>query len=287
VRRRHQRDADRFPDSRFEIEGRLIADCDRIVAECPQDKTDMLELYGATEDKIDIVPCGFDPEELWPIDRAEARAMLGWPRDEFSVLQLGRIVPRKGIDNVIRAVALLRREHGVAARLHIVGGNSDVPNIVATPELERLARLAVELGIADDVEFVGRRGRDALPIYYSAADVFVTTPWYEPFGITPVEAMACGTPVIGAEVGGIPFTVEHERSGFLVPPHDPPALAACLARLHDQPALARRIAQGGHARVKRGFTWRHVSRALVGVYERALQRAPTEAPVHASASFQA
>jgi glycosyltransferase involved in cell wall biosynthesis len=287
VRRKYQRDADRFPDERFDIEARLIAQCDRIVAECPQDKADMLDLYGAAEDKIDIVPCGFDPEELWPVDRAEARTMLGWRSDEFNVLQLGRLVPRKGVDNVIRALALLRGEHGVDARLHVVGGNSDLPNMVATPEIERLARLALDLGVADEVEFVGRRGRDALPIYYSAADVFVTTPWYEPFGITPVEAMACATPVVGAAVGGIPFTVEHERTGLLVPPRDPCALASCLARLHGDPALARRLAQCGHAQAKRAFTWRHVSRALLGVYERARHVSVETAALRAGASLQA
>ena len=287
VRRKYQRDADRFPDARFDIEARLIADCDRIVAECPQDKADMLGMYGAVEDKIDVVPCGFDPEELWPIDRSEARAMLGWSSDEFNVLQLGRLVPRKGVDNVIRALGFLRREHGVNARLHIVGGNSDLPNMVATPEIERLARLALELGVADEVDFVGRRGRDALSIYYSAADVFVTTPWYEPFGITPLEAMACATPVVGAAVGGIPFTVEDEHTGFLVPPHDPRALACSLARVHGDPALARRIAQAGYARVKRAFTWRHVSRSLLGVYERARRVSVDPAALRAGGSLHA
>jgi len=287
VRRKFQRDADRFPDARFDIEARLIADCDRIVAECSQDKADMLDLYGAAEDKIDIVPCGFDPEELWPIDRSEARTMLGWRSDEFNVLQLGRLVPRKGVDNVIRALELLRREHGVNARLHVVGGNSDRPNMVATPEIERLARLALDLGVADEVDFVGRRSRDALSIYYSAADVFVTTPWYEPFGITPLEAMACATPVVGAAVGGIPFTIEDERTGFLVPPHDPQALARCLARLHGDPALARRIAQSGYARVKRAFTWRHVSRSLLGVYERARRVSVDPAALRAGGSLHA
>src|ERR1700719_720279 len=83
----------------------------------------------------------------------------------------------------------------------------------------------------------GRRGRDALKLYYSAADIFVTTPWYEPFGITPLEAMACGTPVIGSNVGGIKFTVRDGETGYLVPPKDPDALGERLAYLLQHPQL--------------------------------------------------
>src|SRR5437763_1892154 len=272
VRRQYQREADRFPDARFEIEARLIRESDGIVAECPQDRIDMQRLYDADESKITVIPCGFDPDEFWPIDRADARAYLGWDPHAFNVLQLGRLVPRKGIDNVIRAAAILQHEHGVHACLHVVGGNSETPNLMATPEIGRLAALALDEGIADQVDFVGRRGRDALPTYYSAADVFVTTPWYEPFGITPLEAMACGTPVIGSAVGGIQFTVEHEKSGLLVPPDDPAALATRLAQLHAEPQLARRLGQAGRVRVNRAFTWRHVARSLLGFYERVQQR---------------
>ena len=276
VRRQYQREADRFPDARFEIEARLIRESDGIVAECPQDRIDMQRLYDADESKITVIPCGFDPDEFWPIDRADARAYLGWDAHAFNVLQLGRLVPRKGIDNVIRAAAILQHEHGVHACLHVVGGNSETPNLMATPEIGRLAALALDEGIADQVDFVGRRGRDALPTYYSAADVFVTTPWYEPFGITPLEAMACGTPVIGSAVGGIQFTVEHEKSGLLVPPDDPHALAARLAQLHRDPQLAKRLSQAGRTRVNKAFTWRHVSRNLAAFYERARERVRSE-----------
>src|SRR5690606_24265508 len=113
VRRLHQRDADRFPDSRFDIEDEIVRQADRIIAECPEDRHDLIELYGADPGRIEIVPCGYDPEEMGPMDQARARAELGWEDDAFHVLQLGRMVPRKGVDNVIMALALLRHEHGV------------------------------------------------------------------------------------------------------------------------------------------------------------------------------
>src|SRR5687768_2932173 len=118
VRRLFQQEADRFPSDRFQIEDQLMREADRIIAECPQDLYDMLSLYQASSRKIDVVPCGFDPEEFRPVSRSVAREKLGWSENEFAVLQLGRMVARKGVDNVIRALALLHKEHGVNARLY-------------------------------------------------------------------------------------------------------------------------------------------------------------------------
>lgn len=134
------------------------------------------------------------------------------------------------------------------------------------------------MGIADRVTFVGRRDRDALHLYYSAADVFVTTPWYEPFGITPVEAMACATPVIGSDVGGIRTTVEDGKTGYLVPPRDPAALAERLVQLRAQPDRCAALGRAGYERAHRFYTWRGVVDRLVDVYrDVARERAGTTA----------
>ena len=121
-----------------------------------------------------------------------AVGLLGIGEGEFVVLQLGRLVPRKGIDNVIRGIAELKRSHGIVARLVVVGSDGAVPDSRLTPEIARLAGIAATEGVSDRVMFVGSRPRSELHRYYNAADVFVSTPWYEPFGITPLEAMACG-----------------------------------------------------------------------------------------------
>ena len=129
--------------------------------------------------------------------------------------------------------------------LFIVGGETEQPDPVATPEIGVLRALAAELGVLDQVRFVGRRQPDELHLWYAAADVAVTTPWYEPFGLTPLEAMACGTPVIGSRVGGIAFTVADGETGFLVPPRDPDALS-CPARGDPAgPGTARAHGAGG------------------------------------------
>ena len=276
VRRIHQGADDGFPDERFAIEDELVARSDIVVAECPQDEADLVEHYRADRTRIQIVPCGFDADEFWPVERAAAREALGWRKDEFVVLQLGRLVQRKGIDNVVRGVGVLKQAFRTCARLYVVGGNSDAPNELATPEIARLHGIARECGVEQQTTFVGRRGRAQLRYFYSAADVFVTTPWYEPFGITPVEAMACGTPVIGADVGGIRYSVADGVTGFLVPPRDPGALAARLDRLRRDPGLARRMGEAGLARAHAEFTWRGVGNSLAAIYARAACLVPAQ-----------
>jgi glycosyltransferase involved in cell wall biosynthesis len=267
VRRIHQGGADSFPESRLAIEERAVAEADRVIAECPQDEQDLLEHYRADRRKIETIPCGFDPTEFKPVDRAAARARLGLASDQPIVLQLGRMVPRKGVDNVIRSLARLRSSRGVAARLLVVGGESREPDPRHTPEIGRLLSIASEEGVADAVTFVGSRGRQELRDYYSAADVFVSTPWYEPFGITPLEAMACGTPVIGASVGGIKSTVLDGETGYLVPPHDPEVLAARLSDLLGDPAKAREFGRRAIRHVNARYTWWSISRSISDLYE--------------------
>lgn len=267
VRRLHQGEADRFPPARIAIEDQIIRHADSIIAECPQDFVDLTSLYGADPDKIDVIPCGYDASEFSPMDRDAARREMGWDPDAFSILQLGRMVPRKGVDNVIRALGVLRRTHRIDGRLYVVGGNSDEPDERATPEIGRLRTVAADAGVADLVTFVGRRGRASLRACYGASDVFVTTPWYEPFGITPVEAMACGRSVIGANVGGIRSTVKHGETGFLVSPNDPVALARGLAQFARDPALCKRMGLAGKRRAEQCFTWRRVAHDLTQVYD--------------------
>ena len=277
VRRLHQGGADAFPDERLDIEDRAVAEADRIIAECPQDRRDLIEHYRADSRKIRTIPCGFDPSEFGPMDQREARRRLGLPIEGPIILQLGRMVPHKGVDNVIRAVGRLRTSRGIAARLLIVGGESREPDPAITPEIGRLQSIARDEGAADLVTFVGARERHELQPYYCAADVFVSTPWYEPFGITPLESMACGTPVIGSNVGGIKSTVVDGETGFLTPPNDPEALADRLSLvLSDQ---ATRLDMGRRAirRVNAHYTWRSVARMIANLYHDALGDRPTAA----------
>jgi glycosyltransferase involved in cell wall biosynthesis len=180
------------------------------------------------------------------------------------------MVPRKGVDTAVRGFARLVNNHGVTARLLVVGGESDEPDPKLTPELGRLQEIARQEGVFDRVTFVGRRGRETLKYYYSAADVFVTVPWYEPFGITPVEAMACGTPVIGSNVGGIKYTVRDNETGYLIPLNDPDALGERLAHLYKHPKLMGVLSRQAIRRANDLFTWQKVTASVAAVYEEIL-----------------
>ncbi|WP_199333514.1 glycosyltransferase [Oculatella sp. FACHB-28] len=270
VRRLYQGKDDQFPDERFTIEDRVVREADHIIAECPQDREDLLQLYHADPSRISVIPCGFDTTEFWAINKVRARLTLGLPPDEPLLLQLGRMVPRKGVDTVIRGFAQLLKQRHLKARLLIVGGEAETPDPQITPEIGRLQAIAHELDIGSQLTFVGRRGRDVLKYYYSAADVFVTTPWYEPFGITPIEAMACGTPVIGSNVGGIKFTVKDGETGYLVPPKDPEAIATHLARLLENSQLRSLFGRQATRRAQEHFTWQKVTSAVAALYEEVL-----------------
>jgi D-inositol-3-phosphate glycosyltransferase len=277
VRRMYQGSQDGFPDTRFAIEDEIIAAADCIIAECPQEKEDLIQLYHADPARVAVVPAGFDPAEMLPLRQSTARKLLGLAQDERVLLQLGRMVPRKGVDNVIRGLARLKHEYGMHSRLLVVGGETDEPDPNASPELARLIQIAREERVQDQVTFTGRRERDRLKYYYSAANIFISTPWYEPFGITPLEAMACGTPVIGSNVGGIKYTVLDGKTGFLVPPNDPGALANRLAQLFTEPGLIKRLSHQAVRHVKECFAWETVVKQLEQVYEQVLESSEEKA----------
>jgi D-inositol-3-phosphate glycosyltransferase len=275
VRRLHQGDADGFPQEREAIEERLIANAATVIAECPQDALDLMMHYRASASRLRMIPCGVDLRRFHPVPRAHARRALGLPEEERILVQIGRMVPRKGVDDVIRSIERLRRHHGVTARLLVVGGDDEEHGPSAL-EMRRLRQVAVDEGVSESVTFVGRRGGDALRYYYSAADAFVTTPWYEPFGMTPLEALACGTPVIGSAVGGIKYTVLDGETGFLVPPRDPEAIAAGTAHLLGDEALRTRMGRNGIARVRRHFQWKDVAARIDALYDQVSERCTAE-----------
>src|SRR5687768_645189 len=134
VRSLHRSAPDRFEEDRTAIEMDLARMADRIIGECPQDEHDLIEHYAACPANISVVPCGVDLCEFTPMDRHQARAAIGID-DDHVIVQVGRLVPRKGIETLVRAVGILRREHRMEARLLIVGGESDEPDAEKTPEI--------------------------------------------------------------------------------------------------------------------------------------------------------
>jgi len=185
------------------------------------------------------------------MDRREASRALGLP-DKPTVVYVGRLVPRKGVDTLVEAFALLPAQ--LDARLVVVGGEPG-----GSPEVERLSALAEALGIVGRVTFTGSRPQRELRRYYGAADAAVSVPHYEPFGMTPLEAMACARPVVGSRVGGIKTSVADGETGYLVPPKAPEALAERVLRLLSDPALQSRLGRAARRRIAEHYTWERVA----------------------------
>jgi len=256
-------------DRRILAEAEVMGFADCLVAATPLERAQMVWLYGADVRKIVAVPCGVDLNLFRPVPQGEARRMLGLPAGRRVVLFVGRIEPLKGIDTLLRAMALLAADGASKQEdlsVIIVGGAPGAGAAQVRSELERLQRLQTELGIEHLVTFMGAQNQDTLVYYYSAADVTVVPSHYESFGMVALEAMACGTPVIASKVGGLAFTVQDGQTGFLVPERDPELLAAKIRSLLDDNSLRRRL--GGQAAHWAGrFGWPAVADQILGVYD--------------------
>jgi D-inositol-3-phosphate glycosyltransferase len=278
VKRQHQGEADTSPPERIAVERLVLEAADRVIAQCPSEVDELASRYGANPLRIRVVPSGVDLARFSPIPRDEARRALGLAPAEAIVAYVGRLLPRKDVANLIEALPLLVGDHDGQpplprpVRLLVVGGETPGPDLAQEPEMRRLIALAERLGVREQVTFVGRRPADRLRWYYSAADVFATTPWYEPYGLTPLEAMACGVPAVCAAVGGITYTVADGATGLLVPPRQPAPLAAALRRILADDGWRAQLARQSRARVEAQFTWPVVARQTARVYEEVLER---------------
>lgn len=245
------------------IEGTLVQQADALIAASPQDRADLMRLYGARAARIHTVPRGVDAQLFTPGDKAQARLALRWADDAFTVLHVGALTPEAGVDGAIEALARLPR--ALPVRLVVVGGNG-VETAADLAHLARLQALAQQAGVADRVGFAGPRAGPALRQCCVAADVLVAVPWREPGSSAVLEAMACGAPVIGSTVGSIRHAVVPGVSGCLVLPRDAEALAAQLLALQARPPLVRALGRGAAQRVRTLFTWDRVAAELAAVY---------------------
>jgi len=290
TKQRHQGSADTSPQERIAVESQIIQSVERIIAQCPSEWSELVDDYDAQPEKVVVIPSAVNTDVFHPVARAEARQHIGLAQNAFVVAYVGRMLPRKDIRNVVRAMALLVQRWQQATimlppvHLLLVGGETTEPDPVVTPEIGVLQQLVAELGIAEYVSFVGKRQQDTLYNYYSAGNVAVTTPWYEPFGLTPLEGMACGRPVIGSAVGGITYTIADGETGFLVPPRNPQALADRFYQLLMEPELCEQMGRAARERVEREFTWETVAKRTAALYETVLATYGKASPVGANES---
>jgi glycosyltransferase involved in cell wall biosynthesis len=263
VKRRHQGPADTSPADRVDLERGLCRDVTHVVATC-SDEVFELRRLGLPSDRVSIVPCGVDTAMFTPRGPVAART------DRRRLLVLGRIVERKGHDDAVRALVSVPD-----AELVVVGG-PPAEELAGVPEVQRLRAVAAEAGVADRLVFTGSVGRADVPAWVRSADVVLAVPWYEPFGITPLEAMACGRPVVATAVGGLVDTVVDGVTGDLVPPRDPDRLGEVLAALLADDERRAAYGAAGVRRARARYRWARVVADTESVYRQVLARRPLE-----------
>ncbi|QQD77595.1 glycosyltransferase [Curtobacterium sp. YC1] len=270
VKRRHQGSADTSPAEREWIEPAVGRSVDQVVATC-SDEAFELKALGVPLHAISVVPCGVDVSLFRPDGPVEQRDR------PLRVLTASRLVQRKGVGTTIAALAALV-EQGRDVELVVVGGAGVAgADLVDDPEYQRLDALARSLGVRDHVSFRGQLGQHDMPAVYRSADVVVCAPWYEPFGIVPLEAMACGRPVVASSVGGLIDTVVEDATGLHVPPRDEAAVAAAVGALLDDPDRREAYGRAGRERAESRYTWQKVAADSERVYERLLAGASSTA----------
>jgi len=264
-----QSPAEREGDLRIRTETELLREADQIIAATPAELAQLQWLYRADVSKVTVIPPGVDLEHFYPRPAEALKTRLGIEPKHKLLLFVGRIEPLKGIETLFEAVAQLRERGACECRhvvLAIIGGDArDVP-ADENAEMARLKALRERLNIADMVTFLGAQDQDALPEYYAAAEAVIMPSYYESFGMVALEAMACGTPVIASEVGGLAYLVRDGETGFHVPDRDPSLLADRICALLTDAELRRRLGEAA-AHHARGYGWPIIAERIQAVYE--------------------
>jgi D-inositol-3-phosphate glycosyltransferase len=223
-----------------------------------------------------------DTCHFYPIPVDEARQFIGLKPEDRMILFVGRIEPLKGLDTLIRAVACLRLQNfPTPVHLAVIGGDPNASPEEITAEMARIQQLCDDLCMGKMVAFLGKRGQDTLPYYYSAAEVLVMPSHYESFGMVALEAMACGTPVIASQVGGLAFLVQDGVTGFTVPAEEPQLLCEKLSLLLEDANLRSRMGAAA-AEYAQGYDWQKITAQILDVYEELLRRDPARPGVRSA-----
>ncbi|MBG0561260.1 glycosyltransferase [Actinoplanes aureus] len=260
VKRRHQGTADTSPAGRIRHERELGRGVDRVIVQCRDEVAELMKL-GVPRSRMDLVPSGVNTERFSTRGPAVPRT-AGLAR----ILTVARLVERKGIEDSIRALAAVP-----GAELVVVGG-PPAARLGDDPYARRLRALAEHCRVGDRVRLAGAVAAHEMPQWYRSADVVAATPWYEPFGLTPLEAMACGVPVVATAVGGLTDTVVDGVTGDLVPPRDPRALAVALRRLVGDEVRRFAYAAAAADRAASSYSWPRVAERLAAVYSSVADR---------------
>ena len=252
---------EREPELRINAERKLIKNCHRIIASTEKGREDLITYYDATPEAISIIPCGVNLDLFQPIQRETARCHLGL-NGESIIVFVGRIIPLKGIDNILRAMAHLGGKQGI--KLIVIGGDDH-----SQVEMQRLKNLSRTLRIDESVIFLGSVKQETLPFFYSAADLCVVPSYYESFGLVVLESLACGTPVVATKVGCAESVIRCGETGYVVTDNDPGSLAEKISRLLSTPHGKPDFVHSVRASVTK-YSWSNISEAILEEYRNAL-----------------
>ncbi len=261
-----QRPEERETSRRIAVEEEIVQFADALIAATPLEQEQLEELYGAPRERIRVISPGVDTARFHPIPVDHAKKRIGICPDTRMILFVGRIEPLKGIDQLLRAIVRVVERHPELREglcVPIIGG--DPNQIHEDDEMVRLQALREKLGIEDVVTFLGSRDQDTLQYYYSAAEMVVMPSDYESFGMVALEAMACGTPVIASDVGGLAFLVRDGRTGFRVPARDTESLVEKITLLLTDELRRRRIGQRAACWAE-SYAWSTIADRIEGVY---------------------
>jgi D-inositol-3-phosphate glycosyltransferase len=259
-------------DYRLNGEQEVINISDRIVAATPAELAQLQWLYKVANQKITVIPPGVDVSRFYPIPVDEAKEFIGVPPCERMLLFVGRIEPLKGLDVLIEAICLMKQAGRLIDQpfcLAIIGGTPEDSDVAENEEMERLRALREHFGLQDLITFLGKRSQDTLPYYYSAAEVVVVPSQYESFGMVALEAMACGTPVVASQVGGLAFLIQNGINGFTVPVDDPRSLATCIENILDDDELCQKIGKQAFITAQ-NYSWERIANRIIALYQEVL-----------------
>jgi D-inositol-3-phosphate glycosyltransferase len=258
-----------MPDQRIRTETETMEWADRIIAATPAEHSQLMWLYRANRRKIEIVPPGVNTSRFYPMSQAEAKAQIGCDPNQKILLFAGRIEPLKAVDTVLHALDVIRQRNADLLNeicFAVVGGD---PADCSDIEMVRLQDLAIDLGLADKVHFLGAKEQSELPLFYAASTAVIMASDYESFGMVALEAMATGTPVIASHVGGLAFLVQDQETGFLVPVREPEMMANCIETLISNPQKCQEMGYQAYL-LAQEYAWSNIADRLVAIFDEVL-----------------
>ncbi len=267
-------ESERADENRLNGERQVLRRADRIIVATLAEMTQLRFLYRADSRKMTVIPPGVDTSHFYPIPADEAKQYIGLKPENRMVLFVGRIEPLKGVDTLIQAMACLDLQ-GIHRPVHlaIIGGDVDVSPEDMSEEMSRLQKMCDDLCMGGMVLFLGKRGQDTLPYYYSAAEVVVMPSLYESFGMVALEAMACGTPVIASEVGGLGYLVQNGITGYTIPDSEPETLCDKLSWLLGNTDLRNEMGRSA-AEYAANYAWNKIASQVIDVYKEVTIQTP-------------